>query len=92
MAEQKHFTDNQRAFVEKLLEVSRRKDLTIETEESHKGYTALHFKFDFGVDKFESFVLFYHEDNSGGSDGDDFEQLVGDVDEIIAKADRIKER
>lgn len=61
-------------------------ELTITADDSAKEYTSYHFAFDFGVDKYESFIILYW-------DIDEFDEvkLIEEIDQITIKADKIKE-
>lgn len=74
----------------RLLELSRDSECTVTPEVSHKGYTAYHIKYDFGVDKFESFVILHHEDNTTGTDDDDYEAVLNEIEEIVSKSEQVR--
>lgn len=67
------------------------RELTIVPETSHKGYTAYHFKYDFGTSKYEAFIIVWDEDNSGGADENNYPELMAELEAIEAKADKVKE-
>lgn len=66
------------------------KELTIIPETSPKGYTAYHFKYDFGTEKYESFIIIYEEDNTSGADENNWDEIKSDIDKIFIKADKIR--
>ena len=74
----------------RLFELSRESDCTVRTENSPKGYTAYHIDYDFGVDKFSSFIILHHEGNSTGAESDDYGGILQELEDIVGKAQRIK--
>lgn len=77
-------------FLGAILDVQQRylRELTITSEDSGgKEYASYHFAFDFGVDKFESFIVMYW-------DIDEFDEvkLIAELDEIVLKAGKIRGR
>lgn len=75
-------------FLGGILNVQKRysRELTITAEDSGKEYTSYHFAFDFGVDKYESFIIMYW-------DIEQFDEvkLIEEIDQITIKADKIRE-
>lgn len=74
-------------FANKILETQRRfqNHLVIEVEESPKEYTSYVFKFDFGTQKYETFVLVYW-------DIDEFDEvkLIAEIDELEMMAEKVQ--
>lgn len=66
------------------------RELTIVPEVSHKGYTAYHFKYDFGVSKYEAFIIVWDEENSGGADENNYKELMEEIEAIQSKAEGIR--
>jgi hypothetical protein len=77
--------------IQRLFELTNEQSCTVLAEESPKGYTSLTIKYDYGVDNYSSFVILHHEDNSTGAEADDYEAVLNEVENIVAKARRLRE-